>query len=172
MQLKAEQKIWLYPGSFDPFTRGHLSIVEQACRHADKLIIAILQHPLKKTVFSVDERKDIIQASVQHLSNVEVIADNCLLVHLYQKFQATAIVRGVRNFRDWEYERDYALANQNFIPDCQFVYLAAPANLTHISSSLVRELLIYRENITNLLAPDVAPIVYKMWDAKRNNEAT
>lgn len=166
MQAKTVEKVWLYPGSFDPFTLGHLSIVEQACRHSDKLIIAILQHPLKKSVFSVAERKAIIEASVQHLPNVEVVADNCLLVNLYKKLHATAIVRGVRNFRDWEYERDYALANQNFIPECQFVYLAAPANLTHVSSSLVRELLVYEENIANLLAPHVDKMVSKMWHEK------
>lgn len=160
------RRIWLYPGSFDPFTLGHLSIVKQASLHADKLIIAILQHPLKKSVFTVEERKAIIEKSVADLPNVEVVADNCLLVDLYRRFAAAAIVRGVRNFRDWEYERDYALANQNFISDCQFVYLAAPANLTYVSSSLVRELLLYNKDISNLLAPNVAPIVTFMWNEK------
>lgn len=166
MQERIAEKVWLYPGSFDPFTLGHLSIVEQASLHADKLIIAILQHPLKKSVFSVEERITIIKESVRHLKNVEVVADTCLLVNLYSRLHATAIVRGVRNFRDWEYERDYALANQHFIPDCQFVYLAAPANLTHVSSSLVRELLAYDENVSKLLAPNVGKLVTKMWHAK------
>ena len=164
-------KIWLYPGSFDPFTLGHLSIVEQAYRQADQVVITILQHPLKRTLFTVEERLQMVRASVRHLPGVTVVADNCLLVDLYRKFQATAIVRGVRNFRDWEYERDYALANQNFLSSCQFVYLAAPATFTYVSSSLVRELLLYDKNIDNLLAPAVAPLLLQYWQNHRRQQS-
>lgn len=152
-----KKRIWLYPGSFDPFTSGHLAIVKQAAKQVDELQIVILSNPKKQAFLPVELRRQLISASLMpypELSKVKVLSHQGLLIDIYESSGASAVVRGVRNFQDFEYERNYCLANQAFLPGCAFVYLVAPVTLNHVSSSLVRELLSYARSAATLMEPE------------------
>lgn len=159
-------KVWLYPGSFDPFTLGHLHIVEQAAAQVDELVIVILTNHDKGGLLPLDLRLRLIQAAVDgaSLRNVKVRAYSGLLIDAYRDFQAAAVIRGIRNYRDFEYERDYSLANKEFLPDCNFIYFMAAPALTHVSSSLVRELLKFGRSPAELMPQSASLLLQTYWE--------
>ena len=132
-------RVALYPGTFDPFTIGHLSIVERALTLFDKVIIAVGHNDSKRSFQSVEERLDHIRRATAELSRVEVIKYDGLTVDCAREVGANFILRGVRTVADYEYERNLAYANRN-ISGIETVLLYTLPEHAYISSTLVRDL--------------------------------
>lgn len=145
----------IFPGSFDPLTKGHLDIIERASRLFDELIVVILENSEKKTMFTQDERLHMLKNNTSHLNNVIVDADTSLTVTYAKQHGACAIIRGVRSVKDYEYELDIASANQYLNPEIETVLLFSSPAYAFVSSSIIREMMKYDVNIDALVSEDV-----------------
>jgi len=130
----------VYPGTFDPITNGHLDIIERCSSLFDEVIVAIVEKGSKKTIFSLDERRELIEDSVKSLSNVKVNYFSGLLVDFAQKNNSTSIIRGLRVLSDFEYEFKMALMNRSLNSNVTTLFMMPHQKYTHISSSLIREI--------------------------------
>jgi pantetheine-phosphate adenylyltransferase len=133
------QKTAVYPGSFDPFTNGHLSIVNRALKIFDKLVIAILNNPLKAPLFSLEERIDMIQKALKERTNVEVDYFDGLLVDYVVKKNSNVILRGLRALSDFEYEFQMALMNRKLNREVQSIFLMTDYKWFYTSSTIIKE---------------------------------
>ncbi len=143
VSLNSMKRIALFPGSFDPFTRGHESLVESALRLFDKVVIAIGSNCAKSALLSIEKRKSLIETLYADDERVEVAVYDTLTVDFAHKVGAVAIVRGVRSTIDFEFERTLDAVNRRLAPDVQTILLMSDAESAHISSSTVRELLAF-----------------------------
>ena len=143
-------KIALFPGSFDPFTRGHQAIVERALPMFDKLVIAIGVNRAKKGWMPIEERLDRLKELYANEPRVEVVTYETLTMDLATQYDAKYILRGVRSVIDFEYERTIADANRK-IGGLETIFLISDADTAHISSSLVRELAAFGHDVSDLL---------------------
>lgn len=143
-------RVALFPGSFDPFTRGHQAIVERALPMFDKLVIAIGVNRAKKGWMPIEERLERLRTLYANEPRVEVVAYETLTMDLAEQYGAKYILRGVRSVADFEYERTIADANRR-IAGLETVFLIADADTAHISSSLVRELASFGRDVSDLL---------------------
>ena len=134
-----EQRIAIFPGSFDPFTRGHLDIVERGLDIFDRIIVAVGVNSSKQGASSTADRIAAITRAVARMSNVDVIEYSGLTVDVAKKYGACAILRGIRSVADFEYERNLAELNRK-ISGIETVMLCADPALAALSSSAVREL--------------------------------
>ena len=130
----------MFPGSFDPFTRGHQALIERALPMFDKLIIAIGINRAKKGWMPVEERLERLRELYANEPRVDVVIYETLTMDLAVQYGAKYILRGVRSVTDFEYERTMDRANREVFPELCTIVLFAPAGLEHVSSSLVREL--------------------------------
>jgi pantetheine-phosphate adenylyltransferase len=145
----------IYPGSFDPFTNGHLDLVERSIRLADRLIIGILRNEQKAALFTVDERIEMVREVVSAIPNVEIATFDGLLVDFASRSGASVIIRGIRAISDYEYELQMALMNRRLRPDIETVFLMAGEAHSFISSRLVKEVIRLGGNISGLVPPSV-----------------
>ncbi|MCK5901725.1 MAG: pantetheine-phosphate adenylyltransferase [Cocleimonas sp.] len=129
----------LYPGTFDPITNGHIDIVKRASKMFDSVIVAIADNPRKAPLFSLEQRIELAQHSLQDNAKVEVIGFDSLLVNFAQEQQANVLIRGLRAVSDFEYEFQLASMNRHLAPDIESVYLMPAEQYAFISSSLVKE---------------------------------
>ena len=143
-------RVALFPGSFDPFTRGHQAIVDRALPLFDKLVIAIGVNRAKKGWMPVEERLSQLKALYANEPRVEVIAYETLTMDLAKEYDAKYVLRGVRSMADFEYERTIADANRK-IGGLETIFLISDADTAHISSSLVRELAAFGHDVSDLL---------------------
>ena len=143
-------RIALIPGSFDPITLGHVNIIERAAKMFDKVVVAVMINDSakyheglssKQYTFSMDERLELVRLSVGHIENVEAIAREGLLIDLFDSIGATAIVKGVRNSADLEYEMIHAKWNKEHNERAETLFLPADESLTQVSSTMVRQML-------------------------------
>lgn len=148
-------KIALFPGSFDPFTRGHEAVVEQALRLFDKVIIAIGENVGKRSLLSTKARLRLISDLYHSNPNVECITYSTLTGDVARKVGASAIVRGVRNTIDFEYERTMAQTNSRLFPEIETVLLLTPPSLADVSSSTVRELIAFDRDVAEMMPEGV-----------------
>jgi len=145
--------VYVYPGSFDPITNGHMDIIERASKLCDKLIVAVLVNRSKTPVFSLEERVDLIKCSVKHLHNVEVESFSGLLIDYMNEKKAKVIIKGLRAVSDFEYELQMALLNKNLDSDIETLFMMTNINYSFLSSSSVRELATHKGSIDGLV-PD------------------
>lgn len=143
-------KIALFPGTFDPFTLGHYSIVERALPLFDRIVVAVGVNNQKRTLFSEEERLECIRSLYCGNDRVDVIAYSCLTVDAARNCGAQFIVRGVRMIQDFEYEKNLAVVNRE-LSGIETVFLYTSPELGHVSSSIVRELISYGKDVTDLL---------------------
>ena len=143
--------IALFPGSFDPFTRGHEAIVRQALTLFDKVVVAIGENIGKSSLLSTEERIKLIERLYANDERVETIAYSTLTGEAARAVGASAIIRGVRNTIDFEYERTLAQTNKRLFPEIETILLLTPADLADISSSAVRELLAFGHDVSEML---------------------
>lgn len=129
----------IYPGTFDPFTLGHLDIVTRAARMFDHIVLAIAASPSKKPLFSLEERVDLTQQVTVHLDNVEVMGFSDLMANFAKAQQANVLVRGLRAVSDFEYELQLAQMNRHLLPGLESVFLMPSEGFSFVSSSLVKE---------------------------------
>ena len=143
-------KIALFPGTFDPFTLGHYSIVERALPLFDRIVVAVGVNNQKRTLFSEEERLDCICSLYCGNDRVDVISYSGLTVDAARNCGAQFIVRGVRMIQDFEYEKNLAVVNRE-LSGIETVFLYTLPELGHVSSSIVRELISYGKDVTDLL---------------------
>jgi pantetheine-phosphate adenylyltransferase len=149
-------RIAIYPGSFDPPTRGHEDLIRRSLRLADRVIVAIATNAAKQPLFPVAERLDMLRASVPDEPRVSFETFDGLLAEFAGRVGATMIVRGLRAVSDFEYEFQMALMNRQLHPSLETVFLVPAVDLTYLSSSLVREVARYGGDVSALVHPAVA----------------
>ncbi len=147
-----DKKVALFPGSFDPYTIGHYSIVERALPLFDQLVIAVGVNRNKHSLLSLEERVDAIKSLYEGESKVEVISYEGLTVDAARHFGAKFLLRGVRQVQDFEYERNLAEVNRD-LSGMETILLYTLPEYGHISSSIVRELVGYGKDVRKLLPP-------------------
>lgn len=145
------ERVAIFPGSFDPFTRGHAAVVEEALRLFDRVIIAIGHNPAKRGLLDAASRKRLIEKVYANNSRVDVTLYTTLTGDEARRVGATTIIRSVRNATDFDYERTMDHANRAIFPELRTVVVIAPAEVEHISSSLVRELHTFGHDTQSLL---------------------
>ncbi len=146
----------IYPGSFDPITNGHLAIVERGLRLFDKLIVAIARNPRKQSLFSVEERKEIISEALDQHARVEVDAFDGLLVDYCKRRGTHMVLRGLRAVSDFEYEFQMANMNRKLDPGFDTVFLMTGEDHFYISSQFVREVATFGGDVSCLVPPGVS----------------
>lgn len=157
----------MYPGSFDPITRGHVEIVERALRLFDRVIVAVGKHPTKPGFFAVEERVALISESVAHLPGARAEHFEGLVVNFCRARGASAIVRGLRTQGDFEPEFRMALANRDLAPDIETVFLVPRPEQLFVSSSLIREIAAHRGDFARYVPAPVAAAVHRKLDGDR-----
>ncbi len=151
----------LYPGSFDPVTRGHIDVAARAAALFDEVVVAIYATPSKNLLFTTDERVDLFQDAVCHLPNVKVLRFEGLVVRFAQEINAAVIVRGLRSGSDFEYEYEMAFMNRKLAPDVDMVSFMTSQEHMFVSSSLLKEVARLGGDITGMVTPRVADAVYE-----------
>lgn len=145
-------KIAVVPGSFDPMTKGHINIIERAATLFDKVFVAVMINNTKKYMFSAKERTEIAKISTKHLKNVEVIFDDGMLADLALRLDACAIVKGIRDEKDYLYEFEMAQFNARRNPQAQTVFLPCDEGARNISSTVVRQKIECGEDISDIVS--------------------
>ena len=145
----------MYPGSFDPVTKGHLDIIHRALEFVDELIIAILINPEKKALFSVKERMDMIRNCTHANHRVQIDQFDGLLVEYARKKGAQMIIRGLRAVSDFDYEFQMALMNRRLEPQIETVFLVPAEQYTYVSSRLVKEICKLGGSVRGLVPEEV-----------------
>lgn len=144
----------IYPGSFDPFTNGHLDIVERACALFDRIIIAIAVNSSKSTLFTLQEREEMITEIIQGRGQIEVVSFEGLLVEFAKQNGANVIIRGIRAVTDFEYEYAIYQMNRDLNPGLDTVFLLASKKYSFLSSSLLKEVARYGQSVSEY-APEI-----------------
>ena len=155
-------RIAVIPGSFDPMTTGHINIVERAAELFDKVYVAVMINDTKKYMFTREQRTTIAKLSVAHLSNVEVIFDDGMLWELALRLDACAIVKGIRDYKDYQYEFEMAQYNYKKNPNAQTVFLPCDEGAREISSTAVRERLSRGEDISDVISKNALEYIYSL----------
>jgi pantetheine-phosphate adenylyltransferase len=138
--LQRIMKRIVYPGTFDPITRGHIDLVERASRLFDTVVLAVASSEKKKPMFDLAERMQLCRESLDHLDNIEVCSFSGLTVELAKAQNCGIILRGVRTVADYEYELQLANMNRALDPSIETVFLTPGESLSYVSSSLLREI--------------------------------
>lgn len=149
-------RVAVYSGTFDPFTRGHDDVVRRAAALFDQLIIAVATAHHKKTLFSLDQRVQQVQEATQGLAGVSVLPFDGLIMDFCAAQRATAVVRGIRNLTDFDYEAQMAAMNRKLRPQVETVFLLPDAPLACISSTLVREISKLGGDVSQMVSPALA----------------
>ncbi|MGZ8398567.1 MAG: pantetheine-phosphate adenylyltransferase [Gemmatimonadales bacterium] len=148
--------IAVYPGSFDPLTRGHEDLIRRSLTLADRLIVAVAMNVGKQPLFTVEERLELLRAAAGDDPRVSFQSFDGLLAEFAKKVGATIIIRGLRAVSDFEYEFQMALMNRQLHPSVETVFLVPAVDLTYLSSSLVREVARFGGDVRPMVHPVVA----------------
>jgi pantetheine-phosphate adenylyltransferase len=149
-------RIAIYPGSFDPPTKGHADLVRRSLALADRVVVAVALNVAKQALFPVDERLAMLRAAVGDEPRVSFESFQGLLVEFARTVGASMVVRGLRAISDFEYEFQMALMNRQLHPTLETVFLVPALDLTYLSSSLVREVARFGGDVSGLVHPAVA----------------
>jgi len=153
-------RVGIYPGSFDPLTKGHEDLIHRSLGFLDKVVVAVAVNVGKQPLFSLDERLALIRETVKD-AKVDVQSFDGLLVEFARKIGATVIVRGLRAVSDFEYEFQMALMNRHLAPKLETIFLVPAFDLTYLSSSLVREVARFGGDVSGLVHPAVQAALRK-----------
>ncbi len=145
----------IFPGTFDPVTKGHLDIVIRARKIFDRLVVAVARSHHKETLFTVEERKDLFRRSLDGLDEIEVVTFDGLLVNLAREYQASAIVRGMRFVTDFEYEFQLALMNRRLDSEIETLFFIPSEKYSYLNSSVIKEVVRLGGDVAQLV-PDIA----------------
>lgn len=153
----------IYAGSFDPVTLGHVDIVERAAKLFDTLVIAVLENPNKKSLFTAEERKQQLQLVSRHIPNVEVACFQGLLVDFAQEIGADVLVRGLRDTTDFTAEYQRYLVNRRLGRALETVFLAADERHICLSSTNVKEVAVFGGEIDFMVPAEIKPFVIEKY---------
>ncbi|HOX20515.1 MAG TPA: pantetheine-phosphate adenylyltransferase [Gemmatimonadales bacterium] len=149
-------RIAIYPGSFDPPTRGHEDLIRRSLLLSDRLIVAVAVNVSKQPLFGVEERLAMLRTAVGQDPRIEFVSFEGLLADFARRVGASVVVRGLRAVSDFEYEFQMALMNRQLHPSLETVFLVPALDLTYLSSSLVREVARFGGDVSALVHPAVA----------------
>lgn len=142
----------LFVGSFDPITKGHLNIIQKSLKLVDELVIGIGVNASKHSRFPLEAREAVLKAIFAHDQRVKIVTySGELTIHLAQRLECVALIRGLRDTKDFEYEQTIAQMNAQLAPELTSVFIMPEPNLRHISSSLVKEIAAYGEDISSMV---------------------
>jgi pantetheine-phosphate adenylyltransferase len=149
------KNIAVYPGSFDPITNGHVDIINRGLRIFEKIIVAVLENPKKKPLFSTKKRVAMINSIYQNEKNVEVKAFEGLLIEFAKENKAKIVIRGLRAISDFEYEFQMALMNKKLDSKIETFFMVPSLKYSFLSSKLVKEVCMLGGSLTGLIAPQI-----------------
>lgn len=149
----------LFPGSFDPFTRGHRDIARRASKICEKLYVVVMNNSKKNYLFSLDERVEMAKAVLNEYENIEVLGSDGLLVDIFKDLGCNAVVRGIRSESDFRFEAEMALANRMLCSDYDVTLLPCRDDLSLISSSIVKEVGSYGGDISQMVPAQIVETV-------------
>jgi pantetheine-phosphate adenylyltransferase len=145
------------PGSYDPVTNGHVDVITRAAGIFDRVVVGVVGAPAhKQPMFTIDERVDFLRGALSHLPGVEIDVFRELVVAFAHKWQAKAIVKGLRVISDFEWEFQMNQLNRHLAPDVETVYVMASPNVSFVSSSGVKEIAAYGGDVSALVPEPVA----------------
>ncbi len=153
--MKLDHRVAIYPGTFDPVTRGHEDLVRRAASLFDRLILAIAESPSKRPLFDLAERVELAQEVLGDIKNVEIVGFNSLLMNFVHDQGAKVIVRGLRAVSDFEYEFQMAGMNRSQYPEVETVFLTPGEQHMFISATMVREISRLGGNVSKFVQPCV-----------------
>ena len=153
--MKLDHRVAIYPGTFDPITRGHEDLVRRASSLFDRLILAIAESPSKRPQFSLAERVEMAQEILGDLKNVQVVGFNCLLMNFVHDQGAKVVVRGLRAVSDFEYEFQMAGMNRSQYPEVETVFLTPGEQHMFISATMVREIARLGGDVSKFVQPGI-----------------
>lgn len=145
----------LYPGSFDPVTNGHIDVIRRASMLFDRVVVAVAKNAEKKALFTTLERIELIREACPDLKNLEVSTFEGLMVDSLQKFNASAVIRGLRAVSDFEYEFQMALMNRELNAACETLFMMPSPEYSFVSSRLIKEIASCGGSISNFVPPCV-----------------
>lgn len=161
-QGKGGERVAIFPGTFDPFTKGHMDLVKRALSFFDRVTISVLHNAKKVTLFTVDERKELVLAALSDVRDrVEVDSFSGLLVDYLKTRGTRAVIRGLRAISDYDYEAQMAIMNRNLSPEVETFFLMSREEYSYISSSLVRQVALLGGDVRKFVAPPVADAMAK-----------
>lgn len=160
--------IAVYPGSFDPVTRGHLDIIKRAAKINDHLIVAVLINSAKHPLFTVEERVELLRECCKDMPNVTVDSFDGLTVDFAKKNHASVMVRGLRAVTDFENEIQLAQTNHALMPGIETMFLATSIKWSYLSSTIVKEAARYGSSISKFVTPNVEEAVNRKMDELRS----
>lgn len=149
----------IFPGSFDPFSLGHVDIARRASKLCDRLLVAVMLNRGKNPLFSIEERVEMAKMCLKDMPGVEVISYDSLLVDLFAETGACAVVRGLRSESDFRNEAEMAAANRLLLPGFDAVLLPCRADLAYTSSSIIKEVAYYGGDISGMVSPVISQYV-------------
>jgi pantetheine-phosphate adenylyltransferase len=152
----------VYPGTFDPITRGHEDLVRRAARLFDRMIVAVADSRSKKPFFSLENRIEMAREVLAGVPNIEVVGFSGLLMDFMREHQAKVIIRGLRAVSDFEYEFQMAGMNRNLYPDVETVFLTPGEQYMFISATMVREIATLGGDVSHFVNPLVAARIQRM----------
>lgn len=148
-------RIGIYPGTFDPITRGHLDIIERGLKFFDTLIVAVAENLAKAPLFDVDERIEIIGREIKKYRNVRLESFDCLLIDYVKRKKASTVLRGLRVISDFEYEFQMALTNRKLAPKIETVFMMTSERYATVSSRLIKEIARLGGDVSEFVTPAV-----------------
>jgi len=155
----SQKRIGIYPGTFDPVTKGHLHLIRRASRMVDKLIVGVADNARKGPLFGLDDRKRMLEIDIENMDEkgceIEVQSFNNLLVHFASDVNATIIFRGLRAVSDFEYEFQLTGMNAKLDPDIETVFLMASDKWQFVSASFVKEICSLNGDVSQFVTPQV-----------------
>lgn len=157
-------RIAIYPGTFDPITNGHVDIIRRASLLFDKVIVSVAENLEKTPLFSVSERKEMIQRSLDGLENVQVDDFSGLLVDYARRLGAQAVIRGLRAVSDFEFEFQMALVNRKLFKELVTVFLMPNEKYTYLNSSIVKEVARFGGDVSSFVPPFVVSKLKEKFD--------
>jgi pantetheine-phosphate adenylyltransferase len=144
------------PGSFDPPTNGHIDVIERASRLFEKIIVAVIANPSKQPLLSLEERKQMLEETLEHLENIEVDSFDGLLVDFARAKNVDLVIKGLRAVSDFEYELQMAQMNANLLPGLDTMFVTAAPEWAFLSSSLVKEVARFGGDVGSMVPKAVA----------------
>ncbi|MDD3674699.1 MAG: pantetheine-phosphate adenylyltransferase [Thauera propionica] len=162
-----KEAVAVYPGTFDPFTRGHEDLVRRASVLFDRVVVAVARSNSKNPIFSLDERVEIARSAVAAFPNVAVVGFDCLLMEFLKQQGARVILRGLRAVSDFEYEFQMAGMNRKLYPDVETVFLTPAEEYMFISATMVREIARLGGDVSKFVQPPVLARLQEKLNSKR-----
>ncbi|MEO6996275.1 MAG: pantetheine-phosphate adenylyltransferase [Lacunisphaera sp.] len=158
-------KICIYPGTFDPVTYGHLDVLERAAKLFEYVTVAVAISSTKNSLFTADQRVELVRANLGHLPNVDVLSFEGLLVEFARQHKAHAIIRGLRALSDFEFEFNMALMNRHLEPNVETLFVMPKEAYSYTSSTLVKQIAKLGGDVAKFVPPNVAAALQQRYRA-------